>query len=155
MGQLAKLHFESIRILAFGKAKNGDYGSVQEHIQLRLHTQLRLTPRSRRGPTANRRARLQAWSIILLAGPALCRRSRLNSNVRLHITCNCATRTVFEAFHMHRGHSIPGFRSSLQFQSLAILARRSPCPLLTPATPHRLHWSCGLRLCAPPCPCAA
>ena len=42
----------------------------------------RLTPRSRRGPTANRQARLQVRFIILPLGLALCRRSRLNSNVR-------------------------------------------------------------------------
>ena len=41
-----------------------------------------LTPRSRRGPTANRQARLQVGFIILPPGLALCRRSRLNSNVR-------------------------------------------------------------------------
>jgi len=41
-------------------------------------------PRSRRGPTANRQARLQARSIILPPGLALSRRSRLTSNVRRH-----------------------------------------------------------------------
>ena len=41
-----------------------------------------LTPRSRRGPTANRQARLQVRYIILPPGLALYRRSRLNSNVR-------------------------------------------------------------------------
>jgi hypothetical protein len=41
-----------------------------------------LTPRSRRGPTANHQARLQVRFIILPPGLALCRRSRLTSNVR-------------------------------------------------------------------------
>ena len=44
--------------------------------------QRRLTPRSKRGPTANCQARLQVRFIILPPGLALCRRSRLNSNVR-------------------------------------------------------------------------
>jgi uncharacterized protein len=41
-----------------------------------------LTLRSRRGPTASRQAREAVGHIILLAGLAPCRRSRLTSNVR-------------------------------------------------------------------------
>ena len=41
-----------------------------------------LTRRSRRGPTAWHQARLQVWHIILPAGLAPRRRSRLTSNVR-------------------------------------------------------------------------
>jgi hypothetical protein len=43
-----------------------------------------LTLRSRRGPTANRQARLQVRFIILPPGLALYRLSRLNSSVRPH-----------------------------------------------------------------------
>jgi hypothetical protein len=42
----------------------------------------RLTPRSRRGPTALHLAREPPWYMMRLAGQAQCRRSRLNSNVR-------------------------------------------------------------------------
>jgi hypothetical protein len=48
-----------------------------------------LTPRSRRGPTAKRQARLQVRFIILPPGLARCRRSRLNSNVRPHKRRRC------------------------------------------------------------------
>jgi hypothetical protein len=41
----------------------------------------RLTPRSRRGPTARHQAREAERHIIFLAGLAPCRRSRLTSNV--------------------------------------------------------------------------
>ena len=44
--------------------------------------QLCLTPRSRRGPTAEHQAREAALAIIRLAGLALYRRPRLTSNVR-------------------------------------------------------------------------
>ena len=44
----------------------------------------RLTPRSRRGPTAKHRARFRVVLIIPPAGPALRRRPRLTSNVRPH-----------------------------------------------------------------------
>ena len=53
-----------------------------------------LTPRWRRGPTANRQARLQVRFIILPPGLALCRRSRLNSNVRRHWR-HCRTMTIW------------------------------------------------------------
>ena len=42
----------------------------------------RLTPRSRRGPTAGHQARDAVGHIICIAGLASCRRPRLNSNVR-------------------------------------------------------------------------
>ena len=42
----------------------------------------RLTPRSRRGPTAGHQARDAVGHIICIAGLVACRRSRLNSNVR-------------------------------------------------------------------------
>ena len=51
-----------------------------------------LTPRSRRGPTAEHRARLQGRHIILPAGPALCRRPRLTSNVSRHTGSACPLR---------------------------------------------------------------
>ena len=44
----------------------------------------RLTPRSRRGPTAGHQARDAVGHIICIAGLASCLRSRLNSNVRPH-----------------------------------------------------------------------
>ena len=44
----------------------------------------RLTPRSRRGPTASHQARRPRWFILRPSGLASCRRSRLNSNVRRH-----------------------------------------------------------------------
>jgi len=51
-------------------------------LYLPLRPPCRLTPRSRRGPTAKHRARLPALHIIRPAGPALRRRPRLTSNVR-------------------------------------------------------------------------
>ena len=67
----------------------------------------RLTPRSRRGPTANHQARLQVRFIILPPGLALCRRSRLNSNVRPHNSYPTVSVTLFETERIRCRHWLP------------------------------------------------
>ena len=73
------------------RAKGPGTPSTGAHFERRC-----LTPRSRRGPTANRQARLQVRFIILPPGLALCRWSRLNSNVRRR-TRLMRTPTVIES----------------------------------------------------------
>ena len=100
------------------------------HVCLKLNfksvgrMQRRLTPRSRRGPTASQPARRAWWFILRPAGGSSCRRPRLTSNVR------------------RRNRNQPRYPSSSSREAMGTMPAIALCQLLV-AQHHRI----GLQLC--------